>query len=235
MSRWEGRFTLHHCLRTGIREKPRHMGDVWQDFAGAMGVPRTSSKPELFLTEEENAKAALRIATELPGKLPLIIIHPFHGGNTCHPALKDYAEVARLLQKSGRCRILITGVAKERDSWLRVAGGLQPENLWVACGELTLRELFAVIGQAHWIVCGGTGTLHVAAALNVPAISILCPHPVINEKVWGNPVPGTVVLSPPPSGCPNLNGGKLKDCGFRNGPTPSAIADAVLAQLSPEN
>lgn len=232
MCRWEGRLTLHRPLRAGILETPRHMADVWQDFVEVVGVSRTSTKPELFLTAEERANANRRIAEKIPGNLPLVIIHPFHGGSSCHPAMKDYVEVARSLQKSGRCRMIVTGVAKEKDVWQQAAAGLMPENLWVSCGELSLRELFAVVGAAQRVVCGSTGLLHIASALDVPAVSIFCPHPAVNDTLWGNPVPGTVVLSPKSSACPRVNGDKVSNCGLRNGPAPSEITDAVLKQLS---
>ena len=231
MGRILGRLTLHHSLRSGLLHTPRHMGDVWQDFAEAMGVPRQSPRPEIFLAAEETAHVARRLAEKLPGDKPVIVLHPFHGGSSCHFKLKDYADVADQLQRSGRCRIVITGVAAEREKWLAVASHLKPENLWIACGELSLRQLFALVGQARTVICGSTGVLHVASALNVPSVSIMCPHPLVSPDMWRNLAEGAVDLRPDRDHCARYRGEPVVDCGFCEGPFPEQVAEAVLTRV----
>lgn len=231
MGQWLGRVTLHHCLRAGILHTQRHMGDVWQDFAEAVGVPRQSPQPVLFLSPEEQAQAQQQLAEKLPGTQPVVIIHPFHGGSSCHLKLADYADVARRLQRSGRCRIVVTGVASERTKWLGVASDLDEKNLWVACGDLGLRELFAVVGQARLVICGSTGVLHVASALNVPSVSIMCPHPLVSPDLWRNLSPGVIDLRPDRDHCARYRDETTHDCGFCQGPFPEQIAQTVLEQL----
>ncbi len=231
MGRILGRLTLHYSLRSGLLHTPRHMGDVCQDFAEAVGVPRQSPQPELFLKDEEKKKAAQRLAEVLPGTEPLVIVNPFHGGNTCHLSTRDYVEIVRLLQNSQRCRIVITGVAREKDIWLKEAAALSPQNVWVSCGKLTLRELFAVVSQVQWLVCGGTGPLHIASALNIPTVGILCANPHIDAVVWGNLTPGAIHLSPPREQCARLHASGVRNCGFCQGPFPKEIVQTLLKQL----
>lgn len=231
MGRIVGRLTLHHCLRTNILQTQRHMGNVWQDFAEAVGVPRQSPCPEIFLTPEERDHAAHCLAEKLPGTQPVVVIHPFHGGSSCHLKLSNYAAVALKLQRSGRCRVVITGLAVEKEKWLSVAPDLAGENLWVACGELSLRQLFAVVEQARLVICGSTGVLHVASALNVPSVSVMCPHPLVSPDLWRNLAEGSVDLRPDRDHCARYREEPVVDCGFCEGPFPAQVAQAVLERL----
>jgi heptosyltransferase-2 len=43
-------------------------------------------------------------------------------------------------------------------------------------GQLTIRELMAVIAAAQVVVSGATGPAHLAAALNVPTVSLFDPR-----------------------------------------------------------
>lgn len=231
MGRVIGRLTFHHCLRSGILHTQRHMGDVWQDFAEAVGVPRQSPRPEIFLTAEERVHATERLAAKLSGTQPVVVIHPFHGGSSCHLKLSDYAAVALKLQRSSRCRVVITGVAAEREKWLSIAPDLNEDNLWVACGELSLRQLFAVVGQARLVICGSTGVLHVASALNVPSVSVMCPHPLVSPDLWRNLAEGSIDLRPDHDHCARYREKPVGDCGFYEGPFPEQVAQVAQAVL----
>lgn len=232
MGRILGRLTLHHCMRTRLLENPRYMGEVWQDFAEVVGVARQSSRPEIFLTQQERESIVRRLAEVLPGNEPLITISPFHGGNTCHLELRDYVKVVRQLQASRRCRVIIAGTQREREHWVGVAAELTTERVWISCGELTLRELFAVIGQSRFVVCGGTGPLHVASAVNTPAVAVMCANTHVGPHVWGNLVEGTVHLCPEAESCSRFDAAGVSNCGFRHGPKPEQIAQTVLDQLA---
>lgn len=232
MGRYWGRLTLHHCLRTHLISNPRHMGDVIQDFAEAVGVKRASPQPELFLSPEENTAMQATLAAKLPGAAPLIVVAPFHGGNTCHLSVDQWVEVVRRLQQGARCRVAITGVARERELWQEAARELPSKDLWVTCGELTLRELFALIAQASRMVCGGTGPLHIASGVGTPAVQILCARPEINHVVWGNLAAGTVTLSPELSQCLQKKQEGVANCHFCHGPTLEKIVEVVLKSIS---
>lgn len=232
MGRYWGRLTLHHCLRTGILEEQRHMGEVWQDFAEAVGVARTSPQPELFVSPTEKTKMGALLAEKLPGDLPLVIVHPFHGGSSCHLSLGAYASITRHLQESGRCRLVITGLARERELWLGAANDLATKNYWISCGELSLRELIALVQQAQRVICGSTGILHIASGLNVPTTSAMCPHPLVSPNLWKNLEPGAVMLSPELKFCEQERAQGVTNCGFCHGPTPQEVAESVLNSIS---
>jgi heptosyltransferase-2 len=43
-------------------------------------------------------------------------------------------------------------------------------------GKLSLRELMALIANAHVVVCGATGPAHMAAALGIPTVTLFDPR-----------------------------------------------------------
>jgi heptosyltransferase-2 len=51
-----------------------------------------------------------------------------------------------------------------------------PAGIRNRMGELSIRELMAVIASAHVVVSGATGPAHIAAALNVPTVSLFDPR-----------------------------------------------------------
>ena len=62
-------------------------------------------------------------------------------------------------------------------------------------GQLSLRQLMAVIANAHVVVSGATGPAHMAAALGIPTLSLLDPRRN-NLPVRWKPLGTGVVLRP---------------------------------------
>jgi heptosyltransferase-2 len=62
-------------------------------------------------------------------------------------------------------------------------------------GQLTVRELMAVIGSSQVVVSGATGPAHMAAALDVPTVSLYDPRRN-NTTVRWKPPGKSVLLRP---------------------------------------
>jgi ADP-heptose:LPS heptosyltransferase len=62
-------------------------------------------------------------------------------------------------------------------------------------GQLSVRELMAVIGTSQVVVSGATGPAHIAAALDVPTVSIYDPRRN-NTAVRWKPLGKGVLLRP---------------------------------------
>lgn len=108
--------------------------------------------------------------------MPRVVIHP-GGVSARHWRPAHYRDLARMLAQQGYA-VGLTGSQAERDQFQSEALEdvvLHPEvnNLM---GQLSIRELMAVIGVAQVVVSGATGPAHLAAALNVPTVSLFDPR-----------------------------------------------------------
>lgn len=137
--------------------------------------PRTGDAPPLLLrvTEGEHAGMAdwlARIGTA-PGQ-PVIGVNPaaFYGtAKRWLPA--RFAEVAATLARRHRARVVVTGLAQERDVAEEVcrAGG---EGFHNAAGEMKLRELMAFLAACRIFLTNDSGAMHIAAALGTPLVAV---------------------------------------------------------------
>jgi len=209
-----GRLTGHTCLRSRLIEAPRHMSDIWLDCARVLGVEPDGLVPDLFVTEEEKAgmRGALRARF---GSRKIVVIHPGCGGNTCNLPDAEYAGLAALLASREECGIVITGSPRERTAYEKwPAAALVPDRIWLSAGELTLRQLIALIGESDLLVCVGTGPLHIASALHRKTLSPFCPHVGVCPRVWGNLGGDAEVIEPSADQCPRIRRNLAGHCQF---------------------
>ncbi|MFI0352693.1 glycosyltransferase family 9 protein [Actinomadura sp. 9N407] len=120
------------------------------------------------------------LASPAPGT---VVIHPGAGQpSRCWPA-ERYGAVAAALKARGE-RVVVTGGPAEAATVRRVAllGGLGP------CGDLSGRtgalELAALVARAKLVICGDTGTAHLATAYRTPSVLLFGPTP---PELWGPP------------------------------------------------
>jgi ADP-heptose:LPS heptosyltransferase len=130
---------------------------------------------------------------------------PVGGATVVHPGAADparrwpperFAALARVLEQDGH-RVVVTGVAAERELAEAVAAGagLPPDR--VLAGRVDLAGLAGVVADARLVVCGDTGVAHLATAYRTPSVLLFGP---MAPALWGPP-PGRpqhrVVWSPP--------------------------------------
>lgn len=237
-SRWAqfGRFIarlyLHRTLPSGIYQKPRHMADVWLDFARAQGISVDDGHPELFLCQAEKDLMREKISFRL-GTSDYFVVHPFHGRSSCNWPLEKYEALIDLLAGQSGQVVVVTGSAQERpllEPFMKKWNNLP---VWVSCGEVSLREFFAIIGGAKTLVCSSTGALHISSALNVPSVSLFCPHPTVSPVLWGSFSDHHQTVSPSKAACPRFANPDIKaclDCGFSSYPTAGDIHAMLTAR-----
>lgn len=120
-----------------------------------------------------------------------VVVHP----GAAYPARRwpahRFAAVAAALSAAGH-HVVVTGAPGERDLAARVAAeaALPPGS--VLAGRTDLGQLAALVAGAALVVCGDTGTGHLATAFGTP--SVLLFGPTAPER-WGPPArPHHVVL-----------------------------------------
>jgi ADP-heptose:LPS heptosyltransferase len=227
-----GRLTFHECLRSKILEQPRPFSKILLQCAEAFGVPEKGLIPDIFLSDQERKEARELIPAPLRGRR-LIGIHPGSAGNTCNLPTEVYAELAAILLDKTDCALAITGTSAEQSlvtSWPRHV--LLSERVWVSLGQLSLRQLAAVISQMAIFVCPSTGPLHLASAAQVSTVSPFCPVSPLNAAIWGNLGGSGRVIEP--AACPRMTGAKVR-CNFQGQITAVELSSQVFDALNATN
>jgi heptosyltransferase-2 len=154
--------------------------------------PGLPVRPTLMLTEAEREWAKGRLAGM---SAPRVVVHP--AGFSPRPwRAAQYRALVQYLAEEG-FGVVLTGNAAERERFWRESAGPRdsiPKALDLM-GQVTLRELMAVIGTCHALVSGSTGPAHIAAALGVPTVSIFDPRRQSLPIRW-RPLGENLVLRP---------------------------------------
>lgn len=172
-------------------EFSKHESEYNVAMLGGLGLrPRSVSPPRLTLTQAEQAAGASRWV-ELPS--PKIVVHP--GGFSARRwRLEHYRDLVSTLIDRGY-GVVLTGSDQERIEFQKVLRSSFPSGSANYMGRLSLRELMSVIANAHVVVSGATGPAHVAAALNIPTVSLFDPRRN-NLPVRWRPLGQGVLLRP---------------------------------------
>jgi ADP-heptose:LPS heptosyltransferase len=123
-----------------------------------------------------------------------IIVHP--GGFSSRPWQDGHFQDLVFSLAQERYDVLLTGTAAEGERFRSAAALTQwPKTVRDLMGELSVRQLMAVIAESHVVVSMATGPMHLAAALGVPTISLFDPRRN-NSPVRWQPLGRGVVLVP---------------------------------------
>ena len=151
-----------------------HESEYNLELLAGLGVkPEPFIRPRLVVTTPERAWAQARV-TSLPK--PRIIVHA-GGLSARHWQMAHYCNLARHLGGKGY-GIVLTGSEAEQKQFEKECGrpSAQSTGILDLMGQLTVRELMAIIATSQVVVSGATGPAHIAAALDVPTVSIYDPR-----------------------------------------------------------
>jgi len=173
------------CNRSGWEydagSNPPHITRFWARLLDQPMVAESEPSWTGLDLGPHQARAAAFLAEHLPGPSPLVLVHPWASS-----AIRTWP--AHHLQE------LLSRAAAGTDWRLVVSGGpehaaraaelveLAPGRLAAAAGRLTLAETWALLRQASAVVSVDTVVIHMAAAVNVPVISLFGPG---DPLVWG--------------------------------------------------
>ena len=159
----------------------------------ALGLqPQPVTPPMLVLSQAERETGAERWSA-LPK--PRVVIHP--GGMSARRWRPEhYLDLAIELVRNGY-GVTLTGSEAERVAFDRVLSSREFTRSGMSnmMGTLPIRELLAVIANAHVVVSGATGPAHMAAAIGVPTVSLFDPRRS-NSPVRWKPLGNGVLLRP---------------------------------------
>jgi len=166
----------------GFRRK--HITDEYLDIIRPLGVEKPEKKPVLNVTDAGKNEAEKIIRENNLNSSMLIGISP---GATYGPAKRwpeeNFIRAAREISDKYRARILVFGSREE--AWLagEISSGIGKTAVNLA-GKLSLPGLAAMISLCRALIANDTGTVHLAAALNVPSVAIFGS----SSPVWTSPL-----------------------------------------------
>lgn len=180
---WLAKILGHGMVRRHAYKKNLHYRDYYLEVASKSGAflpPGDAGNPRLYLKQEESRSFSNRFP-KTQGKKRLII-HPFGHGSSPNYSLQSYADLAlRCVEELG-AEVFITGGENDILRWNAPDHPLI-RNDWL--GTLSLREMMAACSNVDAVVCGSTGIIHLASALETPTVGIYCPHPGSHPSAWG--------------------------------------------------
>jgi heptosyltransferase-2 len=147
--------------------------------------------PRLFITQEEKECARALLGEK---KTSRILVHP--GGFSSRSWKPEYfRELIVQLAHQGH-EVLLTGSSGERDRFMDGANSVKwPRRIRNLMGELTIRQLMGVIRESDLVISLATGPMHIAAAFDVPTLSIFDPRRSNSPTRW-KPLGRGIILRP---------------------------------------
>jgi heptosyltransferase-2 len=228
-------------MKTASRSKYfplRHEADYCLDLGRKIGVRGNDLSTEVFLTDSERQEARRILRAEgfsfgqngSEEREVLIGIHPGSGHSAPNWRIERYVELAETLLQRRGVIVVVTGSRDEMalaSHFDRIASG----RIIILIGKLALRELMAVISHYDVLVSASTGPMHIAAALQVPTVSMFCPLTACSPLLWGPRGNRAEIVLPPGNYCGNKCSGNPHICDFEGGITVKQVAEKVLRFL----
>jgi heptosyltransferase-3 len=179
----EGQYRHYLYTDTVDHGRNKHEVECFLDIIRMVGVENPASYLELSVDNE-----SLRVVCGLLEKNEIardrfIIVHPGCGrnGRRRQWMYERYAEFVNFVMKKYDVGVVITGSADDADAAENVASLLEKACLNLA-GKTSLEELIALVSVSKIVVCGNSGAMHIASALNRPLIAL---HGPTNPIKWG--------------------------------------------------
>lgn len=193
------------------RGNTRHTVELHLDALRSIGVIPGLNEREVSLVPGDAAerRADALLEQHHLSRRQFILIHPASRWLfKCWPAAR-VAELVNLLHARGE-RIVLTGAAEPTEAALiqKVMRGLHQPATNLA-GQLSLKELAALIGRARLFVGVDSAPLHIASAVRTPAVALFGPSGEIEWGPWR--IPSRVIVSDHPCRPCGVNG-----CGGSN-------------------
>lgn len=200
----------------------RNEADYCLDALRKIGIENPSSAVEIYLNEEEK-KRALEIRESFSTNKKIFVgIHATSGKSAPNLSLKEYRKLAELLVLQENIQVFIT--EKEIPDELKNIKGVSYyfENL-------SLRDSIIAFSILHVLISASTGPMHIAAALKVKTLSVFCPLPACEPKLWGPQGNDAHFVMPDENYCSKVCSGNPQTCMFEG--DGGINAEKIVSQL----
>jgi heptosyltransferase II len=169
---------LTHSCRIDPEVKNEHQAYYYLGILSSASLIESWKQPgpldiSLGITPENQVQARERLKSCGIGATETLIgLNPgaFYGGAK-RWLTERYAAVADALAERHGCRILIFGAANEARIAEEVSGSMHRKPV-VLAGKTSLGELKGLLRECALLITNDSGTMHLAAALDVPQLAI---------------------------------------------------------------
>lgn len=189
---WRRSFTHFYAIPAG---NSRHTVDTHLDALRAIGVQPGSQERGLTLVPGAEAERRIDALLAEHGLAPngFVVVHPASRWLfKCWPAPRVAALINRLQARGERVVVTGAGDANEADFVQAVIQGIDQPAVNLA-GQLSLKELAALIGRARLFVGVDSAPLHIASAMQTAAVALFGPSGEVEWGPWH--IPHRIVVS----------------------------------------
>lgn len=167
----------------------RHEVECFLDVLRHDNIPVHDNYLENWLSPESEAKIEnifnkLNISDNFK-----ILIHATSGNESKQWPLEYFAKLVEHLANQKNTQVFYTGTKKDSEVYDKIHDliekelNIKPVNL---CGKLSIQDSTALISKMNLAIGSDSGTLHIAASVNIPVIGIYGPMNPIKWQAWGN-------------------------------------------------
>ncbi len=224
-----------HCLFTRlvrINTTTQHMVDYNLALARSLGIEPLEKRLSIFWSEtDEKACTKHLLDNELAEGDPYVVMHPtsrwlFKAWNS-----KGYALVCDHIAEKHKLPVVITSAPDEKEKRrIEEVFALAKSRPIDLSGQLSLKQLACCISKSLLFIGVDSAPMHIAAAVNTPAIVLFGPS---GDHMWGPWGDGHIVIkkgwSCQPCGRDGCNGSKVSQC--LEAITPEEVIYAVDEKL----
>jgi len=212
-----GRSFWHRFCFTRMLPAPplrMHLVEHNLEMVRALGISPRAPRLQFFWKPEVEARIRELLAAHSLKPGGFVVLHPGAGWRFKCWTPQGYARIIDFLQEEKHLPVILTGSQAAHEQEL-VAAILHecrttPINL---VGQLTLKELGALIHQARFFFGMDSAPMHLAAAVGTPAVALFGPSGDFNWGPWGE---GHLVIKKNwdclPCGQDGCEGSKISRC-----------------------
>jgi heptosyltransferase-3 len=178
----------HGCFTRLLPRPPVKMHMVDQNLAALRALGLTPVNPRLQFFWDNNVERQVQDLLSSLGlsERPFVVMHPGAGWRFKCWTPTGYARVIEAFEQEWGLPVVLTGTkaVHEQDLLKAVLKECRahPINL---VGRLSLKELGALIVRARLFFGMDSAPMHLAAAVNTPAVALFGPSGVFNWGPWG--------------------------------------------------
>jgi len=153
---------------------PWHVFDVTRSALANAGIPRTTDRPVLHVSERNEADARDLMAKcgLHPGRFGVFLPGCQAAGYLKRWGAERYAELARRLVAEGLEKVALIGGPDEADELGRIEALAGPAVVNL-CGRTRILDIVPVVRAAAFVVANDTGPGHIASATGRP-LTVIC-------------------------------------------------------------
>jgi len=209
---WQRRL----CFTRLLPRPPVKMHLVDQNLQPLRALGLQPQKPRLQFFWDQVVEQRIQDLLTAHGLAPggFVVMHPGAGWRFKCWTPQGYARVLETLHQDWELPVIITGTRAPHEQELLEAilkeSRIKPINL---AGSLTLKELGALIAKARFFFGPDSAPMHLAAAVETPAVALFGPSGVFNWGPWGE---GHLVIQKDwpcvPCGRDGCEGSKISRC-----------------------